>query len=62
MYQKIQSYTDLPELILKQIAHFFQHYKDLETGKWVKLEGWVDIDAAKQEIINSITRYHNHHG
>lgn len=60
MYHKIHAYTDLPELTLKQIAHFFQHYKDLEVGKWVKLEGWVDVDAAKQEIVNSVARYHAH--
>jgi inorganic pyrophosphatase len=42
---------------LDSIAHFFDHYKDLEPGKWVKIDGWVDTEEAKQEILDSITRY-----
>ncbi len=59
LYDKVQSYTDLPEIQTRQIEHFFEHYKDLEAGKWVKIEGWADVDAAKQEIINSIENYKN---
>src|SRR3954462_12218004 len=51
IYRMIQSPRDLPELLLAQISHFFEHYKDLEPGKWVKVEGWVGPEEAKQEII-----------
>lgn len=54
MYKNIQEHTDLPELLLKQMEHFFTHYKDLEPGKWVKISGWGDSDEAKQEILKSI--------
>lgn len=57
MYQHIKHHTDLPDIILKRIAHFFQHYKDLEPNKWVKIEGWLDAKAAKHEIVASIQRY-----
>ncbi len=57
LYKHIQDIKDVPEILLKQIGHFFAHYKDLEDGKWVKLEGWVDANAAKQEITKSIERY-----
>lgn len=59
IYEKIQSYTDLPEIQINQIAHFFEHYKDLEPGKWVKIDGWGDAEEAKQEILNSIENYKN---
>lgn len=55
-YDKIANYTDLPEITLKQIQHFFEHYKDLEPGKWVKIGDWMDVDAAKQIILDSIQR------
>ncbi|WP_296045555.1 inorganic diphosphatase, partial [uncultured Alteromonas sp.] len=44
-------------LLLKQIEHFFEHYKDLEEGKWVKIDGWGDAAAAKAEIVSSVERY-----
>ncbi|RZL11836.1 MAG: inorganic diphosphatase [Rubrivivax sp.] len=50
MYSKIQKLEDLPELLLKQIQHFFEHYKDLEPGKWVKVTGWAGIEDAKEEV------------
>lgn len=56
-YQSIQSSEDVAPGLLAQISHFFEHYKDLEEGKWVKVEGWSDADAAKQEIMSSIERY-----
>ena len=43
-YDKVKDYTDLPEITLQQIEHFFEHYKDLEPGKWVKIFGWKDAD------------------
>ena len=56
LYTHVKEATDLPELLLKQISHFFEHYKDLEKGKWVKIEGWADAKAAKAEINASIER------
>ncbi|RYE66825.1 MAG: inorganic diphosphatase, partial [Rhizobiaceae bacterium] len=53
-YDKIKNYTDMPEITLKQIEHFFTHYKDLEPGKWVKIEGWKDVDVAKKMIVAAI--------
>jgi len=55
-YEKIHNYTDLPEITLKQVQHFFEHYKDLESSKWVKVAGWGDADAAKDYIRNAIER------
>ena len=57
MYKAIQTTADLPELLLNQIEHFFEHYKDLEKGKWVKVQGWADKEAAKQEIIDGVKRF-----
>ena len=55
-YEKVHSYTDLPEITLKQIEHFFQHYKDLESSKWVKVLGWGDAEEAKGLISHAIER------
>ena len=55
-YEKVRNYTDLPEISLMQIEHFFEHYKDLETGKWVKIGSWHDADHAKQMIVEAIAR------
>ena len=57
LYRSIQSPRDLPELTTQQIAHFFEHYKDLETGKWVKLAGWAGPEAAKREVRDGVSRY-----
>jgi len=57
LYQNVTELSDLPAILLKQISHFFTHYKDLEEGKWVKLDGWVDARASKQEIIESVKRF-----
>ncbi|HHC74075.1 MAG TPA: inorganic diphosphatase [Thiothrix sp.] len=56
-YTDVESYTDLPALLIQQIQHFFEHYKELEKGKWVKVDGWADAEAAKAEILASIRRY-----
>jgi len=56
-HQGIASYEDLQPIILEQIEHFFQHYKDLEKGKWVKMIKWADADAAKGMILDGIKRY-----
>lgn len=55
-YDNIHDYTDLPEITLNQIEHFFEHYKDLEPGKWVKISGWKDAEAAGQLIVEAIER------
>jgi inorganic pyrophosphatase len=57
IYTHWQKPEDLNPLRLKTIQHFFEHYKDLEAGKWVKVHGWVGPESAKQEIIDGIRRY-----
>lgn len=56
-HANIKKIEDLPELTLKQIQHFFEHYKDLEKGKWVKVDGWSDAAAATKEIQDSQKRW-----
>ena len=53
-YDKVQNHTDLPEITLHQIEHFFEHYKDLEPGKWVKIVGWGDAEEARRLIEEAI--------
>jgi inorganic pyrophosphatase len=57
LYRSVQDFRDLPGITLEQIAHFFEHYKDLDEGKWVRVEGWGGVDEAKQEILNSVKMY-----
>jgi len=59
LYKGVNRPEDLQPLLLKQISHFFEHYKDLEDGKWVKVEGWVGIDDARAEILAGVERYRN---
>ncbi|REH38682.1 inorganic pyrophosphatase [Paraperlucidibaca baekdonensis] len=54
LYNDVHEHSDLPELLLRQIEHFFTHYKDLESGKWVKIMGWENADAARTEIMKSL--------
>ena len=56
LYRHIETARDLPEMVLLQITHFFAHYKDLEPGKWVKVEGWGTPEEAKQEIVDGVKR------
>ncbi len=56
-YRNIHGPDDLAPELLRQIEHFFNHYKDLEPGKWVKTEGWADVEAARAEITASVKRY-----
>jgi len=53
-YKDVQSYDELPKIFLDQIAHFFQHYKDLESGKWVKIKGWEGPEKAASLIEEGI--------
>ena len=55
-YDAISTYTDLPQITLDQIRHFFEHYKDLEPGKWVKVLRWGGVDDAKQLIMQAVAR------
>ncbi|MDX1474893.1 MAG: inorganic diphosphatase [Reinekea sp.] len=53
IYKDVQEATDLPPLLLEQIKHFFENYKDLEKGKWVKVEGWADAERARAIITEA---------
>jgi inorganic pyrophosphatase len=55
-YMNVNNYSDLPAITLEQIRHFFEHYKDLEPGKWVKVQGWGDAAEAKALILEAIER------
>ncbi|MBI1275966.1 inorganic diphosphatase [bacterium] len=55
-YENVKNYTDLPKILLDQIAHFFEHYKDLEKNKWVKVIGWKDAETAADLITDSLKR------
>jgi inorganic pyrophosphatase len=55
-YESVHNYTDLPEITLRQIEDFFEHYKDLEPGKWVKMLGWGGAEEAKAIIVAAIDR------
>jgi inorganic pyrophosphatase len=55
-YERVITYQDLPPITLQQIEHFFEHYKDLEPGKWVKVLGWGGAEEACKLIVESIER------
>jgi inorganic pyrophosphatase len=55
-YEHVHNYTDLPDISLQQVQHFFEHYKDLEPNKWVKVLGWGDAAEARQMIVAAIER------
>ena len=55
-YDGVVNYSDLPDITVKQIEHFFAHYKDLEPGKWVKILGWRDAAEARRLILEGIAR------
>ncbi|EIM29164.1 MULTISPECIES: inorganic diphosphatase [Microvirga] len=55
-YDRVATYTDLPEITIKQIEHFFEHYKDLEPGKWAKIIRWGDAEEARRLIVEAIER------
>ena len=59
LYQDVETFRNLPKELLDRIAYFFQHHKDLEAGKWVKIRGWVGPEEAKKEILSSVERYQN---
>ena len=57
LYTSVKSPRDLPDIQIRQIQHFFEHYKDLEPGKWVRVGTWVEAEDARREIMESIVRY-----
>ena len=57
LYRHIETVRDLPELTISQLTHFFQHYKDLEPGKWVKIDGWGSPEEAKAEVRDGVKAY-----
>lgn len=57
LYRKVQDIDDMSPVLLEQIAHFFEHYKDLDEGKWVRVEGWGNAEAAKSEIMASVKMF-----
>ncbi len=59
IYKDVKTYEDVTPNLIAQISHFFEHYKDLEKGKWVKVDGWVGPEEAKQEVLASIEREKN---
>jgi len=56
-YRQVESFRDMPQHLLDQIAHFFEHYKDLDEGKWVRIAGWGDREEACQEILSSVKMF-----
>lgn len=57
VYKGWDSVSDLPPMLLDQIAHFFEHYKDLDEGKWVRVDGWGTVEDAKKEIMDGVEMY-----
>jgi inorganic pyrophosphatase len=55
-YDDVQDHTDLPDITMQQVEHFFEHYKDLEPGKWVRIGDWYGAEKAKELIVESIER------
>lgn len=56
-YRHVESFRDVPQHLLDQIAHFFEHYKDLDEGKWVRIAGWAGREEACDEIMSSIKMF-----
>jgi inorganic pyrophosphatase len=54
LYKHVKEPSDLPELLIKQIEHFFENYKDLEPGKWVKVDKWEGSEAARAAITKAV--------
>jgi inorganic pyrophosphatase len=59
LYRTIEGARDLPEMTLRQIEHFFAHYKDLEAGKWAKVEGWGSAEEARREIAEGVKLFNS---
>jgi len=57
IYHDVKDVEDIPQLLRDQIQHFFENYKDLENGKWVKVKGWKNAEAAKASIVKAVENY-----
>lgn len=57
LYDNVADIEDLPPLLIEQIKHFFENYKTLEKGKWVKVDGWRNADAAREAVIDAAKAY-----
>jgi inorganic pyrophosphatase len=57
IFRKVRDIDDVQPELLEQIAHFFEHYKDLDEGKWVRVDGWGGIEDAKAEIMSSVALF-----
>jgi inorganic pyrophosphatase len=57
LYSTVKAPADVPPLLLAQVGHFFEHYKDLEPGKWVRIDGWEGPEAAKAEIMTGVKQF-----
>jgi inorganic pyrophosphatase len=57
IYEDVTDIDGMPAFLKDQVKHFFEHYKDLEKGKWVKVHDWENVASAKKEIMDSIARY-----
>lgn len=57
IYKNVKEATDLPPLLIQQIQHFFERYKELEKGKWVKVDGWANAEAARAEIVKAAAAF-----
>lgn len=57
IYRNVKDIDDMSPALLDQVAHFFEHYKDLDEGKWVRVQGWAGVDEAKAEILSSVAMY-----
>lgn len=58
-YEKVHNYTDLPEILVDRIVHFFTHYKDMEPEKWVKVQGIEGVEKARELISEALARVQN---
>jgi len=58
-YAHVTEIADMPQITIEQIQHFFEHYKDLESGKWVKVIEWGDSAEARRLIVEAIARANN---
>jgi inorganic pyrophosphatase len=56
-YERVSGIDDLPSTLLDQIAHFFEHYKDLDEGKWVRVQGWGGAEEARAEILSGVRMF-----
>ena len=59
IYSHWKQASDIHPMRLNAIQHFFEHYKDLDKGKWVKINGWGDVDQAKKEILDGVKNYND---